>query len=226
MKCLILVKKRSLIIALVIGLIFIFISPVVGGLFEKLLVKRDRDQTIPVESAEYFEKAAAYPITVKRNQKYIIKFSVYSENVTASLKIFGKGFYDSEVEKNTTNAPQTTTGKYFLISRPSWGYDPSNTEDSATVATCNQDDFYYIEFMGDGQSSNDFIWNEPGDYVIFVYGTNSFVNGTIVTFNIEIFKSGPSDLIKDIFSYTGWGVIILAGLVTCTRLIKQWREAE
>lgn len=221
-----LAKTKLLKFGLIIGIIFILIAPMIGGLFETLPVMKDKNRTINVESSVSFEKAAAYPITIKRNQKYIIRFSVYSINVSASLKIFGKGIYDSEYQKNDTNAPQTVTGKYFLVSRPAWGYDPSNTEDALTVVTCNQDDFYYIEFMGDGQSSSDLIWNEPGNYVVVVYGTNSFVNGTDVTFNIEIYKSGPSEVIKDIFAYTGWGILLLAGLVTAVRLTKKWRSGE
>ena len=218
-----LAKMKLLKFGLIMGIIFIIAAPLVGGLFETLPVLKDKDRTIKVESSVSFEEAAAYPIKIKRNQKYIIRFSVYSINVSASLKIFGKGIYDSEYLKNATNAPQTATGKFFLLSRPAWGYDPSNTEDTVTVVTADQDDFYYIEFMGDGQSSSDLIWNEPGDYVVFVYGTNSFVNGTHVTFSIEISKSGPSGVIKDVFSYTGWGILLIAGLVTAVSLTKQWR---
>ncbi|MBN2157065.1 MAG: hypothetical protein JW776_13560 [Candidatus Lokiarchaeota archaeon] len=220
------VKNKLLKIGVVIGLIFIIFAPMVGGLFETLQVKKDKDRTISEESSVSFREVAAYEITVKRNQKYIIKFSVYSINVSASLKIFGKGFFDSEFQKNATNAPQTVTGKYFLVSQPSWAYDPSSTEDSLTVVTCDQDDFYYIEFMGDGQSVNDLIWNEPGDYVITVYGTNSFANNTNVTFNIEIFKSGPSEVIKKIFSYTGWAIIIITCLVISIKISKKWRDTD
>jgi hypothetical protein len=221
-----LAKNKFLKAGLVIGLIFIIFGPMIGGLFETLSVRKEKDKTISEDSAVYFADAAAYGIRIKRNQKYIIKFSVYSQNVSATLKIFGKGTYDSERIKNDTNAPQTVTGRYFLVSQPSWAWDPSSTDDTRTSVTCNQDDFYYIEFMGDGQASSDLIWSEPGDFVILIYGTNSFVNGTAVTYNIEIYKSGPSDLVRTIFSYSGWGILLIAGLVICTRLIKQWRGTE
>lgn len=211
---------------LVAGMLFILFAPTVGGLFETIRVKNDEDQNISDDSAVSFHDVAAYEISIKRGQKFIIKFSVYTVNVSASLKIVGKGLFDSEYQKNATNAPQTVTGKYFLVSKPAWGYDPSVSEDTQTVVTCIQDDFYYLEFMGDGQSSNDLIWNEPGDYVIFVYGSNLFVNSTSgVTFNLEILKSGPSNVITDIFYLLGLGVILIAGLVIGMRMLNKWRGA-
>ena len=221
-----LAKNKSFTIGIVIGIILIIIAPMVGGLFETIRVMKDKDRTISEESSVSMRDVAAYPLTVKRNQKYIIQFSVYTVNVSASLKILGKGQFDSEYQQNATNSPQTVTGKYFLVSQPSWAWDPSSTDDSMTSVTCNQDDYYYIEFMGDGQSSSDLIWNEPGDYICIVYGTNSFVNATSVTYNIEISKSGPSRIIKNVFSYTGWGILFLVGLVFVTRIIKNWRASE
>ena len=77
--------------------------------------------------------------------------------------------------------------------------------------------------MGDGDPGG-FIWNEPGEYVVFVYGSNSFNMTTEVIYNIEIYKDGPSALIKKGFSYVGWLMILVAGLVILNYYIKKFRR--
>jgi hypothetical protein len=148
---------------------------------------------------------------------------VYSQNVTASLKIVGKGLFDSEYIKNDTYGPPNVTGRYFLISKQVWSGDPSWYEETQRVVICIQDDFYFIEFMGDGNSGG-IIWNEPGDYVIFVYGSNSYNMSSEVIYNIQVYKDGPSALIRKGFSAIGWLLIIVAGLVIIDASIKKFRS--
>ena len=77
--------------------------------------------------------------------------------------------------------------------------------------------------MGDGAPGNT-IWNEPGEYVIFVYGSNSFNMSTEVIYNIEIYIDGPSDVIRSVFSSIGWVMLIVAGLVIINNSIKSIRS--
>jgi len=76
--------------------------------------------------------------------------------------------------------------------------------------------------MGDGDTSN-IIWSEPGDYVVFVYGSNSYNMSTDVIYNIEILKDGASNLIKSWSSTIGWLLLIVAGLVIMDESIKNFK---
>ena len=190
---------------------------------ETILIYNESNKLVDQDSEISFQNVDPYEISIKKNQKVTIKFSVYSQNVAANLKIFGKGLFDSEYIKNDTYGPQNVSGRYFLISRPTWSYDPGSYRYTQTVVSCVQDDFYYIEFMGDGNSGN-IIWNEPGDYVIFVYGSNSYNMSTEVLYNIEIYKDGPSTLIKKWCSSIGWAMLIVAGLVILNDSIKNFRS--
>jgi hypothetical protein len=214
------IKKIKILLAM--GLLFLILGPIVGEMTESIRIYNESNMLVEEESEKSFHNVSTYDLTLKKNQKIIIKFSVYSSNVTASLKIVGKGLFDSEYEKNDTNAPQTVNGRYFLISKPTWSGDPSWYEDTQRVVSCNQDDFYYIEFMGDGDSA-DTIWSEPGEYVVFVYGSNSYNMSTEVIYNIEIYKDGPSTFIKTWSSNIGWLLIIVAGLLIMDESIKNFK---
>ena len=215
--------KKTIKVLLTLGLLFLILGPIVGEMTETVLIYDESSKLVDQESEISFQDVDAYEIKIKKNQKITIKFSVYSQNVTASLKIVGKGLFDSEYTKNNTYAPPNVSGRYFLISKPTWSGDPSWYEETQRVVSCVQDDFYFIEFMGDGNSGG-LIWNEPGDYVIFVYGTNSYNMSSEVLYNIEIYKDGPSALIKTWFSSIGWGMIIVAGLIILNYPIKKYRS--
>jgi len=216
-------SKKKLKFLLVLGLLFLILGPIVGEMSETNIIYNESNESVDQESEKSFHNVTSYEISIKKNQKITIKFSVYSENVTASLKIVGKGLFDSENTKNDTYGPPNVTGRYFLISRPTWSGDPSWYGYTQTVVSCVQDDFYFIEFMGDGNSGST-IWNEPGDYVIFVYGSNSYNMSSEVIYNIEVYKDGPSAAIRNIFSTIGWLMIIVAGLVIMNDSIKKFRS--
>ena len=215
--------KKILKILLTLGIICLVLGPILGEMTESILIHNESSKIVDQESEISFHDVDSYEISIKKNQKITIKFSVYSQNVTAYLKIFGKGLFDSENTKNDTFGPTNVDGRYFLISRPTWDGDPSWYPETQTVVSCSQDDFYFIEFMGDG-SPGGYIWNEPGDYVVFVYGSNSFNMSTEVTYNIEIYKDGPSTLLKNGFSTAGWAMLIIAGLVIINNSIKKFRS--
>jgi len=219
----ILKSKKKIKLLLTLGFLFLILGPIIGEMTETVLIYNESSKLVDQESEKSFQNVDTYEINIKKNQKVSIKFSVYSQNVTASLKIFGKGLFDSEYAKNDTYAPQNVNGRYFLISKPTWSGDPSWYDETQRVVSCVQDDFYYIEFMGDGDPGG-YIWNEPGEYVIFVYGSNSFNTSTDVIYNIEIYKDGPSALIKTGFSSVGWLMLIVAGLVIINDSIKKFRS--
>lgn len=215
--------KKKLKFLLGLGLLFLILGPILGGMTETILIHKESSKLVDQESEKSFQNVDPYEISIKKNQKVTIKFSVYSENVTASLKIVGKGLFDSEYIKNDTYGPPNVTGRYFLISKQVWSGDPSWYEETQRVVSCIQDDFYFIEFMGDGNSGG-IIWNEPGDYVIFVYGSNSYNMSSEVIYNIEVYIDGPSALIRKGFSAIGWLLIIVAGLVIIDASIKKFRS--
>ncbi|QEE15730.1 hypothetical protein DSAG12_01557 [Promethearchaeum syntrophicum] len=215
--------KKTIKILLTLGIICLILGPLLGEMTESILIHNESSKIVNQESEKSFHDVDAYEISIKKNQKITIKFSVYSQNVTAYLKIFGKGLFDSEYIKNDTYGPKNVSGRYFLISKPAWSGDPSWFGETQMVVSCIQDDFYFIEFMGDG-SSGGYIWNEPGDYVVFVYGSNSYNMSTEVTYNIEIYKDGPSTLLRNGFSTAGWAMLILAGLIIINYSIKKFRS--
>ena len=78
-------------IILILGLFFIILTPIIGSMTETVTVADKSNRILDQESEVSIREADTYLVDIKKNQKVVIKFSVYAENVTASLKILGKG---------------------------------------------------------------------------------------------------------------------------------------
>lgn len=202
--------KKTLMILAIVGVALLIIAPLFGMLFDTKKLVNQQGIAIDADSSVSFEDAYAVEFSLDQNEKAVIKFSVYYENVTANLKIFGKGDYDSEVSQNGTNDPINENGKYFMVSQFDWSANP--TPNTMRTATCVRDDFYYIEFMGDGDNFGN-IWSEPGNYVVLVYGTNSWAGSDDVKFNLVVEVDGAGPVLEIIFALAGWGCIIAVGVV-------------
>lgn len=203
-------EKKTLAILAIVAVACLILAPLFGLLFETTKLVDRQGIQIKDDSSVSFEDAYALEFSLDTNEKAIIKFSVYYENVTANLKIFGKGKYDAEVSQNGTNDPTTENGRYYMVSEFDWSANPAG--DTQRISTAVMDDFFYIEFMGDGDNLNN-IWSEPGNYVIVVYGTNAWAGADDVTFNLTVEVPGAGSILSLIFNLAAIGCLIAIGVL-------------
>jgi hypothetical protein len=202
--------KRKLItkLVLLIGIAFIILAPILGYTMDKLVLYDKTRISIDESSNDGLQEAFAYSISLSKNQKVTIEFGVYYANVSATLKILGKGFYDQQYSLNST--PTGLNGLYFVYTQFAWGVYPSSYVYSDNMRTFgyDEDGYYYIEFAGG--ASGDYLISIPGSYVIVVYGENNGpTSDTTVNFNLRVKIDGPGELLEEIFYYIGAGVIVV-----------------
>jgi hypothetical protein len=120
-----------------------------------------------------------------------------------------KANFDEEYAAST--APTSITGLRFIYNQFVFMSDPT-VNDALSVAI-SESGQYYIEFSGDATTSGNHLISVPGDYVAFVYGTDSQA-GTHVAFNIKIRADGPGAMIEL------WciliGIIVLVAIMLLT----------
>ncbi|MHA2391745.1 MAG: hypothetical protein ACXAEX_07230 [Promethearchaeota archaeon] len=202
------VREKILKILLIVGIAVVVAAPILGYTLDKVDLLNRTPVLINEDSSTGLQKAFAFPVSVEKDQKVTIEFSVYYANVSATLKIFGKGYYDQQYALNST--PGGLSGQNFVYSQFVWGQNPSSYTFSTTSIAITNNGYWYIEFAG--STNGDYLISIPGNYVIVVYGTNSGPSAiTAVRFNIIIRIDGPGDLLQRIFYYIGSGLII--GLV-------------
>lgn len=196
-------EKRAKIV-LLIGIILIIAAPILGFFLDKLILYSAAPVTPPIQETSDTDIANAYnfPVSLAKNQKLVVEFSIYYPDVSATLKILGKGAYEAAVATNAN--PNGITGENFVYSEFTWGQSPSSSTVSTNSRNINEDGYWYIEFAG--TTSGDYLVSRPGDYVVVVYGTNSG-SSTDVTFNITIKTDGPGEFLQ--YLLLAIGIIIL-----------------
>lgn len=205
--------KRKLItrLILIFGIIILVLAPILGYTMDKLALYDRSPVTIEEDSKDSLREAFAYHFSFTRKQKVTIEFSVYYANVSATLKILGKGFYDQQHALNSS--PSGLNGLYFVYTEFAWGAYPSSYTYSDNVRTFDfsEDGYYYLEFAGG--ASGDYLVSIPGSYVIVVYGENNGPpSDSIVSFNLRVKIDGPGDFLEELFYYIGAGVIVVTFL--------------
>ncbi|TET58676.1 MAG: hypothetical protein E3J52_07850 [Promethearchaeota archaeon] len=196
------VKKKISMIIFIVGVALLITAPILGYFLDKSVLYERKPVVIDEDSDDGLQSAFAYPFSIGKDQKITIEFSVYYANVTATLKILGKGYYDQQKALNST--PGGLTGQDFVYSRFVRGQSPSADSDDERSITYNG--YWYIEFAGD--TDGGYLISIPGSYVIVVYGDNDGPPAdTDVLFNIVIKKDGPGDFLEELFYYLGAGVI-------------------
>ncbi len=212
-------KKISMII-LIVGIAFLILAPILGYTTAKTTLLDRRPTTIDEDSSTGLKKAFASRFSIQSNQKVRIEFSVYYANITATLKIFGKGYYDQQYALN--NSPVGMTGLDFVYSQFGWGQNPSASANDANSVEIEYNGYWYIEFSGD--TSGDYLISIPGSYVVVVYGFNDGPSANIdVRFNIIIKIDGPGDFLERLFYYIGAGVILVAILFISFGYYKKFK---
>ncbi len=201
-------EKKQLMV--ILAVIMFILAPVLS-ITLKFTTAYDNQDILSTDSGNTgIIDAWKYDFTLSKDQKITLEFSVFHENVTANLIIIGLGQYNTLFATNAS--PVTATGKNFLLSSPNINVDPAGISGAGvTIATCTYDDFFSIEFMGDGTTiGTDSIWSEPGDYVIVVYGTNdgAAFNFHNIYFNLKVKVQGMGDISSLICNILGWILII------------------
>jgi len=194
-------EKRAKIVV-ILGVILLIAAPILGFLVDKFILFSAAPVPIQEDSTSGIQKSFAFPTSIAKNQKLVIEFSVYYANISATLKIIGKGTYDAAYATNAS--PTGISGLNFVYSEFTWGQSPSSSTVSTNSRTINEDGYWYIEFAG--STSGDYLISRPGDYVVLVYGTNSG-SSTQVFFNITIKADGPGEFLQNLFLAVG--IIIL-----------------
>jgi hypothetical protein len=197
-------EKRVKIIVIV-GILLIIAAPILGFFLDKLILYSAAPVNPPIQETSNTDIADAYnyPVTLARNQKLVIEFSIYYPNISATVKILGLGAYEAAVATNAN--PNGITGESFVYSEFTWGQNPSSSTVSTNSRSITEDGYWYIEFAG--TTSGDYLVSRPGDYVVVVYGTNSGSSSTDVIFNITIKADGPGEFLQ--YLLLAIGIIIL-----------------
>lgn len=205
---------------LIIGIGLFVAAPILGYFLDKVEVVNN-SIGIYEDSSLGLQKAFAVPVTIQKDQKATIGFSVNRANVTATLKIVGKGYYDQQYALN--NTPGSLSGLSFIYSQFVWGQSPSTYTGSSTSRTITNNGYWYIEFGGG--TSGDFVISIPGAYVIVVYGSNSGpASDTFVPFNLLVRIDGPGEILKQIFYYAGAGVLAILAIYVTFGFYKKLRR--
>ncbi|MHA1107461.1 MAG: hypothetical protein ACTSPN_17360 [Promethearchaeota archaeon] len=200
-------EQKKIKILVLISVAIIILGPILGLLLNKVTLV-DQSYVIPETSNTALSKG----------QKIIIEFSVFTANVTATLKILGKGYYDQAYE--ASSAPGPLSGESLIYSQFAFGQSPSAQTASTTSRSITNDGFWYMEFAG--STTGDYLISVPGDYVVIVYGTNSFA--TDVYFNIVIKIDGPGAIVETLLILIGVGALLALMFTVTLGYLKKTRR--
>ncbi|MFX1521884.1 MAG: hypothetical protein ACFFCC_00115 [Promethearchaeota archaeon] len=214
-------RRRIFLVFLFIGIGCLIVAPILGYTLEKTNLYNRSPVRIEEDSTTDVNNAFALQFSIKSNQKVRISFSVYYANITATLKIFGKGYFEQQRALNSS--PDTDmTGLYFVYSQFVWGQSPSSFTNDATSRTITYNGYWYIEFAG--STNGDYLISIPGTYVVVVYGDNDGpVSILDVFFNISVDIDGPGETLERVFYYIGAGVILIAILFVSFGYYKSFK---
>lgn len=216
-------RKKISIIILIVGIAFLILAPILGFTTAKSTLIERSPATIEEDSSIGLKEAFAFQFSIQSNQKLRIDFSVYYANITANLKIFGKGYYDQQYALN--NSPVGMIGLNFVYSQFGWGQSPSSSTNNANWREIVYNGYWYIEFAGG--TSGDYLIAIPGTYVVVVYGDNDGPPANInVLFNILIEIDGPGEFLESLFYYIGAGVILVAILFVSFGYYKKYKRGR
>ena len=208
--------EKKIKILVLISVILIILGPVLGLLLNKIILV-NQPVVIPDTSDTDIQDAYAYQFSLSKGQKLVVEFSIYTANISATIKILGKGTYDQ-----ASGNPGPLGGEDFIYSEFAYGRSPSlyTVAYSTTSRTIANEGFYYIEFAGD--TTGAYLLSVPGDYVVIVYGTNSGGPGdTDVTFNLVIKIDGPGEIIGMLVLLIGIGALVAIMIIGTMGYLKK-----
>lgn len=210
-------KKTKIVIIAII--VFFILGPILGLTTTKIPIRTATAQVIEGDSTDNHTLAYAVPFTIQQDQSCIIEFSAHYNSTSVTLIITGQGIYGS-ADPNGSD-PDGFTRKNFMLSRFERGTSPINSKDVVSSAVCTGDDFYYLEFLGDGNTGTERISSEPGAYVIVVYVTSGTISGV---FDLKVYLEGPGEILFNVFILIGLCMILGLLGVAAAILIKKFLE--
>jgi len=216
-----LVSRKISNIILIIGIGLLVAGPILGVVADKVTLCSGNPKTIDALSSSEIQSAFHCNFKLKRNQKIVIKISVYYENITVQLKIIDRLTYDQAYEDN--DDPTFLSGENFVHSTFIWGQSPGSSTSGASSVTLTEQEEDYIEFAGD--TSVDDLISLPGSYTVIVYGDN-VGPGTDVFFNIAVKIDGPGDFLGSLFVTVGIIVIVCYAILVSYTYLNKLRRGE
>ncbi|MFW9770952.1 MAG: hypothetical protein ACFFA2_08720 [Promethearchaeota archaeon] len=215
--------KKVLKIITIIGVILIVLGPILGFALNKVtIVSRGPENpiVIPETSTTSIRDAFAQDITITKNQKMIIEFSLFYPNVSATLIILGKGTFDYYFALDS--APPGS-GLTFIYSQFTWGEYVPNTVVPANSRSISNEGYWYIEFAG-GVSGISLI-SRPGIYVVVIYGVNTGPPAyTNVMFDLNVKVDGPGGFLNTLFLTIGIILLAVAAILLSYSYLNKLRR--
>jgi hypothetical protein len=213
-------RNKLLKIVLIIGIGLIIAGPVVGIALNKINLVNRKPYTGLTETSDDELQSAFYKhFTLTKNQKVVIKFSVFYPNVTARLKIFNRHFFDAEFDANSD--PTGLIGENFIYTVHVLGTTPSLS--TGTSVSITEQGEVYIEFAGDRSGFN--LISLPGRYTVVVYGVNSGTSEDVI-FNIVVNVDGPGAFLGGLFLTVGIVVLICYALLISYNYLNNLRRGR
>lgn len=197
--------EKKVKIFLLISIILIFLGPILGFALDKLFLYGG-SQSIPETSNSDIRDAFNFNFALVKNQKLVVEFSASTPNDTVTLKFMRKLDFDEAYA--TSTASTSITGLRFITHV--FVFDSAPIVSDVLSEQISEYGQYYIEFSGDATTSGNHLISIPGEYVLFVYGTDSQA-GTHVAFDITIKADGPGEIIEL------WCIII--GIITLVAIM-------
>jgi len=210
--------EKKIKILVLVSIILIILGPILGLFLNKITLVNQSFVTSETSNSDV-QNATAIEFTLVKNQKVVIEFSAFTENVTANLIILSKGTYDLAYAASTP--PGSISGeKYFIYSEFTFG--DTNLAGQASpddIRTITAEGYWYIEFAGgvDG----DYLRYIPGDYVVIVYGTNSGGINLNIYFDLVIKIDGPGKMLETLFILIGVGLLVATMLFVTIEYLKK-----
>lgn len=213
-------KKVLIKIILIIGIGLIIAGPILGYATDKVGIYTKKAETITETSDDELQAAFHRSFTLAKNQKAVIKFSVFYPNITARLKIFNIYYYEAQEAINSD--PTGLAGEDFIYSTFYIGQSPSTS--GATLITITEQGEVYIEFTGSRNGLN--LISLPGRYVVVVYGVNSNPADDNVKFDIAIKVDGPGGTLSTIFIIAGIIILLCYALLLSYSYLNKLRRGR
>ncbi len=216
-------SNKKAVIFLITAAVLISIAPFLSVAFDKTeLVDKDG---INIDNRSINQISYCYKksFTLDKGEKLILELSVPYANTSITLIIVGRGEYKG-LDHHTTSPLAFTTQYNFLKSEFIRWEDPSGSTSSANALILTNDEYYFIEFMGDVSSGS--LESVPGAYLLLAYATDHPDGEPSVEFDLKMSLDGPydsGDLIGFLFPTIGLLLIAYVGISTFKTLIRKWR---
>jgi hypothetical protein len=215
-------EQLKILIPVILGVLFIFISIIADPAFKTTVLNAENDanNNTHKNSANDFDIAYTKEFSLKQGERIYAKFSVDTENMTVNLLILSKAQYLTLSSANAT-APNAVNGLGLSLTYVTFNPDitsvppfggPAGAEVTQTKLTYAGS--VQLEFGGATNGAGG-VLSVPGDYIIMVWGTNDWANDPSLTipFSLLVTTEGPWYTIEVLFAVLAFLALAIAGLL-------------